>query len=272
MNSGIYYLVARNPQNNDKIRIELTDKQEDRYCSTLSYIDSLTTKFVNKKQLVDRLYTNGYINFQNADLYIEYNHNGLKFEEVIFKNLEGYTLLTPDTESTIDINNPTLIIGVNHYLDRLNNRHFRNYVLSSSKVNNKFKEHVEKYFQELYLNTAEFNKQKILEDFTNYKLFRDFNYLIDSYDNPQYAASIEAVEQIRQSANLLDFKPIKQEEKQMEFSINNNEVQLPNSNQVVTQTELEKTIQEHNEEKEEFLTEDDWNQNYYPYNVKKLNQ
>lgn len=267
MSPRIYYLIARNKDTNEKIRVELTNKEENRYNSTLLYIDRLTTKFVNKEQLIKRLYDNNYINFMNADIYIEYNHNGLRFEEVIFNNMAPLTQISTTSESTLDINDNDFENAVNNYIDELNKRNVRNYVLNSPKINLKTKEHIDNYFKNQFVREGKFFKQKIKEDLSNYKTFRDLKFVIDEINNINYKNQIDSMINERLNSKLIDFKPVKDE--QLEFKINNNEVNLPNPNQVVSNEVLNQVVKEHNEEKEEFLTEDDWNNNYYPNNIKK---
>lgn len=317
MNVGIYYLIVRNIDTNEKIQIELTDRKENRYCTTLGQIDKLTTKFYSKDQLIKRLYDNKYINFQNADVYIEYSHNGLRFEEVLFKDMESITKLPTVSDSTFDINDKKFINAADNYIVELNKRTLRNYVMDSPQFNLKFKEHLKKYIDELYYNNVGFNIRNLYKDLSNYKTFRDLYFAINNHIYHKTRQELDELTRLRLNAKLVDLnKQEKQnniEEKQLEFSINNNEIQLPgqgqpisniqpevkqveesqpeikekpeekqlefdiykneinlpNPNQVISPSELEKTIREHNEEKEEFLTEDDWNQNYYPYNVKK---
>ena len=203
----------------------------------------------------------------NADIYIEYNHNGLRFEEVIFNNMAPLTQISTTSESTLDINDNDFENAVNNYIDELNKRNVRNYVLNSPKINLKTKEHIDNYFKNQFVREGKFFKQKIKEDLSNYKTFRDLKFVIDEINNINYKNQIDSMINERLNSKLIDFKPVKDE--QLEFKINNNEVQVPNPNQVVSNEVLNQVVKEHNEEKEEFLTEDDWNNNYYPYNKKK---
>lgn len=248
MQSGIYYLVARNIDTNEKIYIELTDKEENRYCTTLSHIDKLTTKFINKQHLIKRLYDNGYITFINADIYIEYKHNELKFQEVMYKDLEDFAKVSIDSESKLDRDDQKNKQAINTYVNKLRNDKFREYALNSSRLNDQIKKYIKEWYSSQNEKDANFNLGKIYDELYKYKVFRDFKYVIDEYNNPEYKKYIDEINNFRSTAKKIDFKPVKEEKL--------NEV-------------LEQVIKEHNEEKEEFLTEDDWNNNYYPYNKKK---
>ena len=253
MNSGIYYLIARNISTNEKIQIELTNGTEDRYCTTLSYIDFLTSKFNDKNQLINQLYTNKYINFKNADIYIEYNYNGLKFEEVIYKNMALLTQLPFVSDSQFDRNNINFYNAANEFFVDLDKRNIRNYILNSPKINLKIKEHIDYYYKNQFTREGEFFKQKIIDDLTSYKTFRDLKSVIDEFNHIEDRKENEDRNNLRAEAKLVKYK----QEDQLEFNINNNEIQLPNPNQVVSNEVLNQVIKEHNEEKEEFLTEDE---------------
>ena len=232
MNAGIYYLIVRNKLTNEKIKIELTDRKEDRYCTTLSYIDSLTTKFNSKEELIKRLNDNKYIDFSNADIYIEYMHNGeKKFLEVIYKPYEGFSKLTKNYDSTIDYNNSFFKKGINNFFNLLNNAEFRSFVLDSDKINTKLKDHIKKCYQ----SNDEFFINKITEDFLSYKTFRDFTFLADEYHNPSYYKDLDKLSFRRRSNTVY---------------------------QITEEPEIEDTSDD------EFLTEDDWNFKYYPYKKK----
>ena len=109
MNSGIYRLVARNKDTNEitQIRIQPLNSNEQRFNVNISSIDNLTTYFTNEQQLIKRLYDNKYINFLNADLYIEYKFNGKpNFVEVIYKNNSFFRNFIKESESKISETDP----------------------------------------------------------------------------------------------------------------------------------------------------------------------
>ncbi len=240
MNPGIYYLIARNTETNEKVMIELTDRLENRYCTKLSYIDKLTTQFTNKEQLINRLYDNKYISFKNADIYIEYSQDGIKkFEELLYKPSQNFTkLITPKEESKIDMNNSYFRKGLDTFFEYLNKRSFRSYINNSKKIPKELKTAINIYYNNEYTREAEDNKSEIIKHFQNYKVFRDFTFLIQEYLYPQYAEQVEKLNDKRFRNYVHKKEPYVEE------------------------------VKEH-ESDDEFLTEDDLKNNIYPYNMRK---
>lgn len=220
MNVGIYSLVVINLDTNESIMIELTDKKEDRYKTNLAYIDYLTTFFDDEQQLIDRLYQNNYIDFQNAQIRIEYKNNGMISRiPVLYKPSKEFTKLIDKNSSKIELNNEYFIRDTDEFILELNNENFRNYILNSNQVNKYLKSKIIEFYKTEYIENLKFNKQKLLEAFSPYKTFRDFSFLLQKYKNRNKTNIIEEVEE-----------------------------------------------NPYHESDDEFLTEEDWNMDYYPYN------
>lgn len=78
---GEYYLVARNVENNQVTRIPLDTswytKENDGdkiYGCSLPFIDNMTVRFKSKEEFAKRLFSNGYIDNVDVDIYIAHLH------------------------------------------------------------------------------------------------------------------------------------------------------------------------------------------------------
>lgn len=196
MKSGLYSLVATDLNTNKSVMIELTDKKENKYKTNLAYIDYLTTYFDNEQQLIDRLIKNNYINFKNAEIHIEYQHDGYIYKlPILYKPSIDFTKLIDKNSSIIDLTNEYFIRGIDNFILELNNEDFRKYVLNSRKINNYLKSKIEEFYDTIYLENLNFNKNKLLEAFSPYKTFRDFSFVVMEYKNRKTNNNLEPEEE-----------------------------------------------------------------------------
>lgn len=186
MNSGIYSLIARDRKTNKIVvlPIEGNNNESKREKVNISSIDRVTSYFKDEQELAKRLYTNNYIDFIDADIYIRYKQNNLYiYLEPIYKNLEDFRKLITNDESTIELNNRTFLTGCDRFFIELNNNDLRKYILNSKKINLKLKEHIRNLYNEQELKNINFHKKCIMNDLSNYRTFRNLTFLIDEYYN-----------------------------------------------------------------------------------------
>ena len=241
-----YYLIARNRKNNKKIQIKLDDK----IGTSLLHIDTLTTKFKDEQDLIKELINQKLINFIDADIYIEYEFGEKKFEEVIYEDMKPITQIPTITDYTYHKEDKTFLKAVDDCLVELTDKNVRDYVISSFKLNKQVKDNIKNYFNAF----SEFDKNQLIDSLSTYKTFRDLKMVINELYQSKIAVDLEEIEELER------LKLRRTHAKLIEFDYN----KLPSSKEI-----LEQVIQEHNNEREEFLNEDDYNQNYYPYNRRK---
>ena len=192
----IYSLIARNKANNETIVIELTNRKEDKYLAYLSYIDNLTTFFKNENELINQLYNNNYIDFKNADIYIEYQYHGYrKFTEVLYRDNRIISNLNMDNThvNKVDSNYDFIF---RQYISNINNPAFLSFIKKDNRVSEFFVNKIENYLNSknqgyFYNNYKYISFLKSMEKaFDNYKLFRDFNFICKEFNNPDYKNNV----------------------------------------------------------------------------------
>ena len=182
-----YSLVVRNRKTNEIVYVPI----EDNYNSRLISIDKLTAKFQNEKQLLNRLYKNKYIDYNDGDIFIIYQNNKeIKNIEVVYSTAGGISLTIDNDEKEIDINNEYYEKCTIKFLQLLNYDEFRNKLYNSKGIN----EYIKNQIKKIYDNDKESNKsffvRKLKQELQKYREFRNVALFIDAYlnnlDNPNY--------------------------------------------------------------------------------------
>lgn len=205
--AGIYSLIARNRENNEAILIpiKIEDGQE-LYKVQIASIDKLTTYFKNEADLTMRLYNNGYIDFTSADIFIRYKYDSVYHDlEVLYQDLGKFRELTDGNKGTIDVTNETFIQGCDNYFLEFNDSKLRNYLLSSHKVNLKFKQDLQAMYESRTISDAHFYKKRIIGYLSNYRTFRDLAQTIQEFKEPKIKAIRRLKRSERQIINIKEF-------------------------------------------------------------------
>lgn len=184
---GRYNLVVRNKDTNDIVYIPIGEN----YNNQLFLIDKNTSKFKDEKQLLDRLYENGYIDFKNGDIFIIYQHNKeIKNIEPIYSSVGGIALSIENDEKKIDYDNKYYKICTNKLFELLRYDEFRKKLYDSSVINEYIKLQIKKLYSNENQNQRSFYIDKIKTELQKYREFRNLTLFIDSYlkslDNPNY--------------------------------------------------------------------------------------
>lgn len=188
MNSGLYSLIARNLDTNEFIVLPIEDREtkEIKKKVNVSSIDKITTYFNDEKHLINRLYNRGYINFTNADIFIAYKNNGnYKFLQPLYRNFDLFRGFANYSETKIDPKNDYFIYYQDIIFTELNKEEIRKYILNSSNINDKVKEHINLAYYLDNLEQVTHFKRKLIEDLTNYRIIRDMVMNINEFYNPK---------------------------------------------------------------------------------------
>lgn len=188
MDSGLYSLIARNLDTNEFTVLPIEDPKtkEVRKKVNVSSIDKLTTYFTDEKNLISRLYNRGYINFQNADIFIAYKNNGIyKFLQPLYKEFDLFRGFANYSETKIDSKNDYFIYYQDIIFTELNKADVRKYILNSSNLNDKVKEHISLAYRMDNLEQVTYFKRKVIEDLTHYRIIRDMVMNINEFYNPK---------------------------------------------------------------------------------------
>lgn len=182
-----YRLIVRNMDNGDIFSLPLVKKERENAPleSSLSYIDSLTTCFNDKNQLIEILNERNYINFKNAEFCIVYVHNNqYHYLDVIYKdNANIPKSVDKRNDYKVDVTLDPFIEEFDLLRQEFNDEEIIKYVCRSGKINT----HLRDVIIQLYnskdsifeYNTSLNRLKNELKE--SYKLFRDLKLVINNY-------------------------------------------------------------------------------------------
>ena len=194
MNHGIYRLIARNKDTNEikQIKIKQLKEEQELFSVNVSSIDKLTTYFENEQQLIKRLYDNKYIDFLNADLYIEYKFNDRPhFIEVLYKEDTYFRNFMMESEAKISVKDPLFKSICNKILDKLIDEDTYYSLKKNNSVNKRIIEAIDEYLDAKVAANREFSYKIILRYLSSYKVLRDIHVFLKHYNDYDYYDSLD---------------------------------------------------------------------------------
>lgn len=187
MNNGKYSLILFDKKNNQKYIIITDEIEKEKVC--ISEIDSFTTKFQDKDELVNYLNNKFSLDVTESDIYIIYFHSKKELHrEVMYNEYKFLPEFISDNKSKIENGSENFKKYLDYVAEVLNriskDIELRKYILNSHLVNDKVKEYITNY---LY-KTHTIEKQQIryalaTRHLSAYKALRDLVFAIELYDN-----------------------------------------------------------------------------------------
>ena len=197
--TGDYYLVARDLKTGEVFRIPIDRAwyikgvpSERIYGNDIAVIDYVTSKFKSKEELINRLYTNHYIDTENVDLYITHMH---KYNQRRFINEYGLIFSSIDRVETLihlaelKINNQSITKqnqDANDIMNKLiskcySNKIFRNFMTCVwSKMDGYVSDKIMEYSKKPKINWG--IKYELSEKTCSYLTLRNIIYMWNLYE------------------------------------------------------------------------------------------